>query len=207
MAMTASAVLLVTPRWTRDGGVATHVVSSAAALAQRGVDVHVLAARLELTERIAGVTLHHSPRLFDANASPEARIGDARQLSPNVIHLHQFEDPDVVSLMQVAAPVVISVHGYSACTSGVHYFRPGQECTRAHGPGCMPNLLLRGCAHGRNPARLPAAYARVTRGLKALRLADLVISYSSTIDRHLSANGLTRRATVPLFATVPTRHA
>jgi glycosyltransferase involved in cell wall biosynthesis len=207
MAMTPSSVLLVTPRWTRDGGVATHVVSSAAALAGSDVDVHVLAARLELTERIAGVTLHHAPHLFDVGASPEVRIGDARALSPDVIHLHQFEDPDVVSFMQAGSPIVISVHGYSACTSGVHYFRPGQECTRPHGPGCIPNLLLRGCAHGRNPASFPGAYARVTRGLHALRHADLVISYSSAVDRHLSVNGLTRRAIVPLFATIPARSA
>jgi len=205
--MTPASVLLVTPRWTRDGGVATHVVSSAAALAGRDIEVHVLAARLELSERIPGVTLHHSPRLYDVNASPEVRIGDARSLSPSVVHTHQFEDPDLLSFMQIGSPIVISVHGYSACTSGVHYFGPGHECTRAHGPGCVPNLLLRGCAHGRNPVRLPAAYARVTRGLEALRRADMVVSYSSTIDRHLSANGLTRRAMVPLFATIPARSA
>jgi glycosyltransferase involved in cell wall biosynthesis len=195
-------VLLVTPRWARDGGVATHVVASAVALAGRELDVHVLAARLELDEPIAGVTLHRSPGLFNAQASPEVRFGDARSLSPTVIHLHQFEDPEVVSLMQQNAPVVLSVHGYSACTSGVHYFRPGQECERAHGPGCVPNLLLRGCAHARNPRPLPAAYRRVTRSLQVLHRVELAISYASVIDRHLAANGVERRAIVPLFATV-----
>jgi len=75
-------VLLVTPRWTRDGGVATHVVASAVALAAHGLDVHVLAARLELDEPIAGVTLHRSGELFNAQAAPEVRIGEARSLSP-----------------------------------------------------------------------------------------------------------------------------
>jgi len=201
-------VLLVTPRWTRDGGVATHVVASAVALAGRGVDVHVLAARLELEEPVAGITLHRSADLFNARASPEARFGEARSLAPSVIHLHQFEDPEVVSLMQQNAPVVLSVHGYSACTSGVHYFRPGHECDRAHGPGCAPNLLLRGCAHARNPLPLPAAYRRVTRSLQVLHRVEAAISYSSVIDRHLARNGVARRATVPLFATVaPARAA
>jgi glycosyltransferase involved in cell wall biosynthesis len=38
--------------------------------------------------------------------------------------------------------------------------------------------------------------------VQALRGANLAISYSSTIDRHLAANGVVRRAIVPLFATM-----
>lgn len=205
--MKPSSVLLVTPRWTRDGGVATHVVSSAAALAAHGLDVHVLAARLELEEPIAGVTLHRSSDLFNARATPEARIGEARALSPSVIHLHQFEDPGVVALLQRDSPVVISVHGYSLCTSGVYYFRPGHECARAHGPGCVPNLLLRGCWHKPNPLPLPDSYRRATRSLQVLGRADLAISYSSAVDGHLAANGVASRTTVPLFATVPPARA
>ena len=39
--------------------------------------------------------------------------------------------------------------------------------------------------------------------MKLLRQADLVISYSSVIDRHLLANGILRRARAPLFSTLP----
>jgi glycosyltransferase involved in cell wall biosynthesis len=202
--MTAApgSVLLVTPRWTRDGGVATHAMTSAEALARHGVDVHVLAARVEPGESVRGVTVHHSPELFNAAASPAVRVGDAMACQPQVIHFHQFEDPGVLSFMRLAAPVVISVHGYTACTSGVYYFRPGQECTRGHGPGCVPNLLLRGCAHARLPRGLPAAYRRATEGLQALHRADLAISYSSAVDRHLSANEVSPRRVIPLFTTM-----
>ena len=200
--MRPGSVLLVTPRWTRDGGVATHVVASAAALAAHGVEVHVLAARLELEEPIAGVTLHRSRALADARAAPEVRVGAVGSLSPSVVHLHQFEDPDVVALLAQTSPVVLSVHGYSACTSGVHYFRPGQECARAHGRGCIPNLLLRGCAHARNPLPLRGSYRRTTRSLQVLARTDLAISYSSAVDRHLADNGVAPRTRVPLFATV-----
>jgi hypothetical protein len=54
-------VLLVTPRWSRDGGVATHVIASAAALAGRGVRVRVLCARVDAEERTPGVEVVHSP--------------------------------------------------------------------------------------------------------------------------------------------------
>jgi len=103
---------------------------------------------------------------------------------------------------------VISEHGYTACTSGVYYFRPGQECARAHGPGCVPNLLMRGCAHARLPRALPASYRRATHALQALRRADLALSYSSAVDRHLAANGVSSRRVIPLFTTMtPVRGA
>ncbi len=198
-------VLIVTPRWTRDGGVATHAMTSAEALARAGLQVTAAAARIDGEADVPGVALHHSPRLFDATASPQQRLGDALASRPELIHLHQYEDPDVLALMRAEAPVVISLHGYTACTSGVHYFRPGQECPRAHGPGCVPNLLLRGCAHTRDPRWLPASYRRAERGRDALRSADLVVSYSSAIDRHLAINGVQRRRVVPLFTTMEPR--
>jgi len=195
-------VLLVTPRWTRDGGVATHAMASASALARDGIAVAVLAARVEEEPSDGAITVHHSPRLFDPQASAETRLAGALDSAPEVVHLHQFEDPDLLAVMRRSAPVLISVHGYTACSSGVHYFKPGQECARAHGPGCIPNLTLRGCAHTRNPASLPAAYRGASRGLAAIRGADLAISYSSAVDRHLAANAVERRAVIPLFTTM-----
>jgi glycosyltransferase involved in cell wall biosynthesis len=195
-------VLLVTPSWSRDGGVATHVMASARALAQHGVSVSVLAARTESNEPLDGVTLHHSPELLNPRASPDVRLGDALSSSPAVTHLHDVDDPAIVGLTQLHAPVVISAHGYTACTSGVYYFRPGHECTRAHGLGCVPNLVARGCAHSRDPRWLPSAYRRTTAGIDALTRADLAVSYSSAVDRHLSANSVTRRRVIPLFTTM-----
>lgn len=200
--MTLNSILLVTPTWTRDGGVATHSMASAALLAENGLHVNVLAARVEPGAAVPGVTLFESRQLFDATASPDVRVGDALSSQPGAIHAHQFNDPDVVEFMQVHAPVVLSAHGYTACTSGVHYFRPGQECPRPHGPGCVANVALRGCAHSRHVRSWPATYKRTTRAREALRRADLAISYSSAVDRHLSVNGVTRRKVIPLFSTM-----
>jgi glycosyltransferase involved in cell wall biosynthesis len=202
MPLSVSSVLMVTPRWTRDGGVATHVMASATALAERGLSVSVLSARTDSTASVPGVELIHSSELFNAELSPERRLGEAISSRPAVIHFHQFDDPEVLAFMQMRAPVVVSAHGYTACTSGVHYFRPGQECTRPHGPGCVPNLALRGCAHTRHLRSSPAAYRQAGRGLEGLRRADLAVSYSTAVDRHLSANGVTRRKVIPLFTTM-----
>jgi glycosyltransferase involved in cell wall biosynthesis len=197
-------VLLVTPVWARDGGVATHVAASAAALARAGLDVHVLVAREDPTAAPPdGVTVHASRALFRSELAPEQRIADALVSDHSIVHAHQFDDPDVLGYLRRGAPLVSSVHGFSACTSGVHYFRPGEECQRAHGPGCIPNLLLRNCAHTRDPRWLPDGYRRATTALATLRASDLAISYSTTIDRHLAINGVQRRAIVPLFSTIP----
>jgi glycosyltransferase involved in cell wall biosynthesis len=198
-------VLLGVPRWTRDGGISAHVQTSAAALARHGLDVRVIVARIESTEEIPGVTLYRCPDLFNDSAPMATRIGAALEFGPDVINLHQVDRPDVVQAMRASAPVLISAHVYSDCTSGLYYFKPGQECTRAHGPGCVFNLLARGCAHTRNVKSLPMRYLNASRRADALRHADLVVSYSSAVDRHLEANGLERRQIVPFPATIVPR--
>jgi glycosyltransferase involved in cell wall biosynthesis len=202
--MTPESVLLLTPRWARDGGVGAHVLASAGALASAGVKVGVLVARAQ-EQPPAGISLFESASLFDTGRPIEERLRACSEFSPDAVHLHQVDDPDLVQALRKRAPVLVSAHAYTACTSGVHYFGPGEECSRAHGPGCVPNLLVRGCAHTRRPQRLPAAYSRAGLGLRALERADLAISYSGAVDRHLAANGLERRATVPLFSTMVPR--
>ena len=200
-AITPSSVLLVTPLWSRDGGVATHVQASAAALAEHGVAVHVLAAENNCDEDVPGVNVHHSPELLHTHTSMTVRLGEAMASRPDVVHLHQVDDPEIVAVLREQVPVVISAHGYTACTSGLYYFHPGHECTRAHGLGCIPNLLARGCAHTRDPRPLPKSYRKASRGLQALEQADLTIAYSSAVERHLAANGIARRRVIPLFPT------
>ncbi len=202
IATAPASVLLVTPRWTRDGGIAAHVQASAAALAESGIEVHVLAKEVQEGESIPGVRVLREESLVDRRSPTASRLAAAAGLDVDVVHLHQIDDPDVVEALRERAPVVISAHGYTACTSDVYYFQPGTECTRAHGPGCIPNLAFRGCAHTRDPRPLPDAYRRTTRGVRALANSDLAVSYSSAVDRHLANNGIAHRRVIPLFTTL-----
>jgi glycosyltransferase involved in cell wall biosynthesis len=174
-------------------------------LAGHGLDVRVLTARVESTEEIPGVTLYRRPDLFHSDVPMSERLGEVLSFDPDVVHLHQVDLPDVVDELRASAPVVISAHVYSACPSGLYYFRPGQECTRAHGPACMFNMLARGCAHTRNLKSLPTRYVNAERRAEALKGADLVVSYSTAVDRHLAANGLMRRQIIPFPATIAAR--
>jgi glycosyltransferase involved in cell wall biosynthesis len=198
-----SSVLLVTPRWARDGGVGAHIQRSAAALAKAGIEVSVLVARVESDEAPEGVKLIVSPRLFREEAPLEERFGEALDGAPEVVHLNQLDSRAVVERLRRVAPVVTSAHGFMACTAREHYFGPGQECQRAHGPGCVAHLPR--CAHATNPLRLPGQYREASRTLAALAAADLVVSYSTAVNRHLAVNGLRRRAVVPYFPTIEPR--
>src|ERR1700692_1504707 len=80
--ITLSSVLMVMPRWVRDGGVGAHVQESATLLARQGVEVHVLAAQVGPSDPVDGLTLHSSPELFNAAAPMEMRLGDAGSLRP-----------------------------------------------------------------------------------------------------------------------------
>jgi glycosyltransferase involved in cell wall biosynthesis len=198
-----SSVLLITPRWVRDGGVGAHIECSAAALARSGMRVSVLAARIESDHRVPGVEIFHSPKLYRREEPIRERLGAALDEAPDVVHLNQLDEPAVVSYVRERAPAVISAHGFLACTSGVHYFQPGHECLRAHGPGCIPNLVR--CGHTRNVKVFPKTYREASSALAALREADLAISYSSAVDRHLAINDVPRRRIVPYFPTVTPR--
>ena len=72
----------------------------------------------------------------------------------------------------------------------------------AHGPLCVVNMAARGCLHTRNRTKIPAKYRGAAQGLQALQGADLAISYSTAVDRHLAANRLDRRRIVPYFPTM-----
>ncbi len=197
-----SSVLLGTPLWGRNGGVAAHVLASARLLAESGSRVTVLAERVDGDLRVPGVSVYSSAKLFDRTVPPQERLGEALSSSPEAIHLHQLDHPELVVALRALAPVLVSAHAYTACASGLHYFRPAHECDRSHGPACLANMALRGCAHVRNPRPLPGAYRRAGRGLEALRAADLAVAYSDVVERHLATNGVARRVKVPLFSTM-----
>ncbi len=205
MPWTPTSVLLGTPLWGRNGGVAAHVTATAALLAEHGMRVSVMASRIDRGERTPGIELHHCPQLFHQDAPSATRLAGALESAPDVIHLHQLDDPGLVAALREHAPVVVSAHAYTACTSGLRYFTAGHECERPHGPGCVLGLIARNCAHIRNPRPLPASYRAATRGLAALTDADLAVAYSSAVERHLANNGVTRRAVVPLFTTLAPR--
>jgi glycosyltransferase involved in cell wall biosynthesis len=178
------------------------VTASAAALERAGHDV-VLA----VGERDPAVPLHSEVRVIAGLGAKEtsgtARDAFRREISrvrPDVVHIQQLADPAVVPVARAEAPVVFNVHNFVVCTSGAKYFRrPGQACHRAHGGGCMVNLVTRGCAHTRDPRPLARMYRRTSRMIAALRSADAVVGHSRYLLDQLRLNTIKRTSFVPLF--------
>lgn len=191
-------ISFITPLCGRDGGVAAHVDESAAALRAAGHDVTIICERTECQgDRarvlvIRGLEDTDSPtRLSSLNAALQAS-------EPDIVHIHDLADPRIVAATRVVAPTVITAHAYPGCSHNNHYFGPGEECDRAHGPICLANMAFRGCLHARNPLPIPGQYLRTTKRLSAYRWADAVAGLSEVIIRHLARNDIPA-ALVPPF--------
>lgn len=197
MTRVARSVVLVTPNVTVDGGVASHVITSAGLLAAHGAEVTILASDEAgvgvRVVRIAGLT---STGIDDRHI---IEFDDTlRSIEPSIVHFHNLDSATLVRSARAVAAVAVSAHGYSGCGPGTYFFSPGHECNRAHGPGCLPNMLLRGCGQTRSPLRMAKVYSYPPRRLDALRLADGAIAYSRAIARHLQRNEVPRVSVVRL---------
>ena len=202
-------VLLVTPLWTRDGGVGTHVEASAAALARAGVDVHVLAVRDELGQPPAGVTVHAVRRAVqDASSRPSAASATRSRASYSVIHTHQFDDPAADAYLRRRAPLVEQ----RARLLGVHLGRALLPPRPGMPARAWPGLRAATCCCAAVRTRATRAGCPAATGarrtlrasLRDARPDDLLLAR----DRppHGRSTASQRRAIVPLFSTVPVAH-
>lgn len=188
--MTCRRISLVTPLFGRDGGVAGHVRESADALRAGGHDVTVICGGAEgdpdRTEAMVVAGLGDP----DADSWAPSLETAVRISEADVVHIHDLAEPRIVAVTRALAPTVITAHAYPGCSHNHHYFRPGQECDRAHGLACLANMAFRGCLHARNPLPVPGLYLRTPTRLAAYRMADAVAGFSEAVVRHLAVNGI-----------------
>jgi glycosyltransferase involved in cell wall biosynthesis len=197
-------IMLATERLGRDGGTAAHVVDSAITLHRAGHSVTVLTGDPGSEHFDFDVCV-----IQDLNNGPlepatlETVIRQLRAVEVDVVHVHGLRDPRLASIVKAAAPLVWSVHNYIACTAGLKYFRSGAECFRPHGPGCLPNIVFRGCDHRRLPRPRLGLYREINSLLNALRSIDATVVYSDFMREHLLTNHVDRVFTLPLFVDPP----
>ncbi|MEJ7787113.1 MAG: glycosyltransferase family 4 protein [Solirubrobacteraceae bacterium] len=203
--MTAERVSLVTPLAGRDGGVAIHVMESADALTAAGHQVTIVCARADAGAQLSAIEVPEiaEPGSAQAGACLERALRASR---PDIVQIHDLADPQIVTTAQRCAPTLVSAHGYPGCTHNNHYFAPGVECHRGHGPGCLVNIAFRGCFHARNPLPVAGLYGQTSLRLAAYEMADGIVAYSNAVVRHLAENGLKARL-VPLFTALARRDA
>lgn len=171
------------------GGVGVYVLRALRALSAAGYEVMVLAGSIE-DERLDCTTTVTVPGLAQRELSSETARGYGAALAefaPDVVHVHHLYDPRLVGLTRARAPLVWGVHDYM-CSGGSLYFQPGHECGRAHGTGCIPALIFRGCGHSWDPRGRGGEYRQVSRLVGLLRDVDVALAFSSSVLRNLRRN-------------------
>ena len=200
--MSCRRIAIATESLRHNGGVGVYVVRLAEALRQAGHEVFVLAGEIE-PEQLDGDRTVTVPGLAERELSPATAGQYAAALAefaPDVVHVHHLYDPLVASLTRAHAPVVWGVHDY-LCFSGSLYFRSGRSCGRAHGPGCVPTMALRGCAHGWDPRGRLDNYRLVTRLVGLLREVDVALAYSSAVHSNLATNRVDGEQITPFISS------
>jgi glycosyltransferase involved in cell wall biosynthesis len=178
--------------------VGTHVLDSAEALHAAGWEVGIITGELD-PEAHPVVAVHIIEGLAASPVSPDvsARLLALLDGPSDVLHVHNLREVAFIDHARGEAAIVISIHNFEGCATGNYYFRPGQECTRAHGRGCWAQMALRGCPHTWRVDALPLRYRSTTKRLHTLRRADAVIAYSDFVATHMRRNDVQAQV-VPL---------
>jgi glycosyltransferase involved in cell wall biosynthesis len=179
-------IALITRSHVDDGGVSVHVRRSAAALRVRGHETVVVSGTLGEGDDV--VTFES---LAGGSLEPKRHkelVGVLRNRGIEVAHFHYVDDPALIRAVGTTARTLVSSHGWAGCAPNTRYFRGGKECFRAHGPGCMANMLVRNCKHMLNPAPAFKFYAEAADRLEALRSADVAVAHSTAVASHLKHN-------------------
>lgn len=190
-------IAIATESVNRNGGVGVYVQQLRHALNGAGYEVLLIAG--EAGEEPSVLTVPGLERRELTSASAGLYEQALADFAPDVVHVHHLYDPRIVALTRVHAPLVWGVHDYM-CSGGSLYFRPGRECGRGHGPGCVPRLVLRGCGHSWNPRGRAGDYRLVGQLVALLREVDVALAFSTAILGNLRANQVEGVAIAPFVA-------
>ena len=187
--MSCRRIAIATESLGPSGGVGVYVLRVVDALRAAGYEVLVLAGEID-EEHLAGASTVRVAGLGERELTPAVAAQYTQALAefaPDVVHVHHLYDPLIVALTRAHAPLVWGVHDYMCC-GGSLYFRSGEVCGRAHGPGRIPALALRGCAHSWDPRGRLGDFRLVTSLVRLLREVDVALAFSSAVLRNLEAN-------------------
>jgi glycosyltransferase involved in cell wall biosynthesis len=190
-------IAIATESVNRNGGVGVYVQELVRALQGAGYELRLIVG--DAGNEPSALTV---PGLERRELTPESAGAYEQALAefaPDVVHVHHLYDPRVVALTRAHAPLVWGVHDYM-CSGGSLYFRPGHECARGHGPGCVPRLVLCGCGHSWNPRGRAGDYRLVGQLVGLLRGVDVALAFSTAILGNLRANQVEGVAIAPFVA-------
>ncbi len=137
----------LTPDWTPNGGVATHVRLVSAALVAAGHQVHVLYRHASDGGGIAGVTTEQlDPR-------PDGALDQLLAFRPDVLHFHALNDIVIEARARARFPAIKTFHIFDYCPSGTKFHHAlDRNCTFETSIACVPRQAYLRCTLSRRPS-------------------------------------------------------
>lgn len=149
---------LLTPDWTPNGGVATHVRQVAAALVSAGHAVLAVHADAVDGSGPAGVTAMRvrglsTPSSREGRAAATIAMDALCTFRPDVVHLHGVNHIPFERRVLAEFPAIKTFHVYDFCPSGTRYHHaPDRACTFAPGLACVGRQAYLRCTLSRRPS-------------------------------------------------------
>jgi glycosyltransferase involved in cell wall biosynthesis len=137
----------LTPDWTPNGGVATHVRLAAAALAAAGHRVHVLYRNPSDGVSEPGVTIELM------KTGPDAAMEQLLAFRPDVVHFHAFNDIEIERRALAEFPATKTLHMFDYCPSGTKFHHAlDRNCTVRTSIACVPRQAYLRCTLSKRPS-------------------------------------------------------
>lgn len=177
-----------------------------------GAERYVKDVALELSLRGESVTVIHSENdLFKDNKygikgitslDPELLKKEIQDLSPDIVFIHNIENPELLNVLGSLAVVVPFVHDHHYYCPGNSklWFRSNKVCTVPTSLNCGLRAFTEKCMT-RNPIKILPEIVLRRNFLSALKLRPKILCNSHYVAERLIQNGLdgSRVEIIPLF--------
>jgi len=190
----------LTPDWTPNGGVATHVRLVARALAAAGHRVHVLYRNPSDGVSEPGVSIEL------LKPSPDAAIDQLMTFRPDVVHFHAFNDVGVEARALAEFPATKTLHVFDYCPSGTKFHHAlDRNCTVETSVACLPRQAYLRCTLSKRPTVWWRQYRFATTMNTHNRAISRLIVASQFVKDEAVRTGYAadQISVVPYFTTLP----
>lgn len=192
----------LTPDWTPNGGVATHLRLAAAALAGAGHTVHVLHQHASDGVAVPGATIEK------LNAGADAVMEQILAFRPDVVHFHQLNNLELEARVLTEFPATKTFHVFDYCPSGTKFHHAlDRNCTVPTSAACVARQGYLRCTLSKRPSVWWSQYRLASRLNKQSREYQRIIVASDFVKREALRTGYeeSRVSVVPYFTSMPGR--
>ena len=190
----------LTPDWTPNGGVATHVRLAAASLAAAGHDVHVLYRNPSDGTTEPGVTIEPLKPLA------QAAFDQILAFRPDVVHFHAVNDVEIERRVLKEFAAIKTFHVFDYCPSGTKFHHAlDRNCTFETSIACVPRQAYLRCTLSKRPTVWWRQYEQAAvQNVHNKAYSRLIVASQFVKDEAVRTGyDASKISVVPYFTTLP----